>query len=776
MKRRLLRALLVLLVLVVIAAGYVWYQLQATLPPTSGTLQVAGVAAPVTITFDAMGIPQVWAQSEADAYFAVGWLHAGDRLFQMELARRSATGRLAELFGEPALELDVRQRRLGHARRAAQIVPELDEATRGLLQAYVDGVNTYIARDRLPFEFRLLGVGCEPWTVADVVALTGFQTWFTDSILERELAYQRIAAKVGEEKARSVIEAYPEWAPSTVVASPEIADLVRGVVGAQASNAWALGSERSASGSAQLASDPHGDVTALPGFLYLVGIHAADTGLDVVGATTPGMPVISMGHSRAIGWGVTAAGVDAKDFFRERLHPEHPDQYQTPDGWATFTRVPEPIKVKGREKPEELVVEISRHGPVWQRDEATGEVLTLDWTGLDRLTPASFAALFALPRATDWASFRAAAAELGAANLNFVYADAAGNIGYQMVAAVPIRPCADSRLPLPGEDGACDWQGYHPQDELPHVLNPAAGWVGNFNNRPQGDDLGYPLPGTYHPDRAWRFAELMSVHPAVDLSLSAELQLDVTDRLALTWRDEAVRRLEAQGHQDLAQLLRRWNGTMTADSKPAALINLWRAELARLIFEDELGTDMLPTVSREMVETVLGDADSPWIDDVRTPELETRDQLLDQALQRAVTAAADQAWGQIHHLTLRHPFARVLPFASLLGLQRGPYPASGSWGTLKASFNYRRQDGTFASVVAPMCRRIVDFGDVDGAHMVLPAGQSGNPMSPHFFDFFKLWQAGEYWMVPLTRERVEERAVSKLELVPVTVAEEMGQL
>jgi penicillin amidase len=777
--RILRRTGLVLFVILLGAFVFAYAYLRSTLPPTSGTVTVAGPSAPIEIDFDTLGIPQVWAQTETDAYFALGWLHAADRLFQMELLRRSADGRLSELFGEVTLPADIAARRIGHRRMAHAALGQLAPDDRARLEAYAAGVNAYVAQATLPFEFRLLGARFAPWTVEDTLAVASFQAWYSDDLTNAdEWVVKQIAGGMSVERAKSLLPGPDTPAPATAPAAsvgeavarwmlPDRAaadDLLGSLTLARASNAWALAPSKSGTSHAVLADDPHTQGPDLPGLWYIAGLHATDTGLDAVGATAPGVPGIVMGHSRAAAWGMTASGVDLHDHYVEKVDPSDPGRYLTPDGWKPFDVRHETIRVRGRAEPAALDVRWTRHGPVVYEEPTKHEVIAWRWAGFDFSPAADAASLLALPHVTDWDGFWGAVGGTSAGAFNWVFASAKGQIAYGMGSPVPIRTWSDTVLPVDGSTDAHEWQGYYPPDRKPHVVDPPEGWVANANNAPDTSGLGYTLGGLgFDGDRMLRIRQLM--HPKnkdrLDINDMIAMQLDRVDAAALRFRDDAVRVLMPLNSRTASQL-KSWDGSMTPDSTEAAVFNVWLADLNRDIFGDQLGGP----VRRVFFEAVLARPESPWYDDVRTPQVETREDMLERAMKEAYAEVGGRQWGKLAHVTLEHPMARVPVVGWLLRLRRGPYEWGGSPGTINASIYARDPAGGFVQRVGPAFRQIVDFTDVDGALMALTAGESGNPISPHFFDFWPVWRTGTYWKVPLTRARVRDRLSSTLVLRP----------
>jgi len=761
------------LVLAIVAGtliySYAW--LRSTLPPTSGTVTVEGTGARIEIDFDRMGVPQVWAASSRDAWFGLGWLHAADRLFQMELLRRVADGRLSELFGDATVDSDIEQRRIGHRRLARAGLDGLEVPARQALEAYAAGVNAYVARSTLPFEFRLLGASFAPWTIEDSLTVTSFQIWYSDDLsnVERFLVTQ-VLDGMAPDRARTLLPGAPSTSADVGLAIARrmvpdraaVASLVRSLKMSLASNAWAIAPTRSASGHAMLASDPHTQERNLPGLWYIAGLHAPD--LDVAGITAPGVPGVVMGHTRAAAWGMTASGVDLRDHYVERINPDNPGEYLTPDGWLPFDVGTETIEVRGK-PPVALEVKRTRHGPVIRENARAGEAIAWQWAGFDFSPALLVNAAISLPHVTDWPGFWARMSRAGAGAFNWVFAGADGEIGYGMGSPIPVRPAGhDGVLPVDGTTEAGDWAGYVRPDRRPHVVDPPEGWVANANDSPDIEGLGYRLSGLgFANDRIQRARAVLAATERPDFEDMMAMQLDRVDLSVLRWKDDALAALEPLSGP-ATSALRSWDGSMDRDSTTAAIVNLWLAALNRDIFADELGGP----VPHVLFEAVFARAESPWYDDTRTPEVETREDLVRRAMREALDQAAGRTWGEIATLTLAHPMARVPVLGWFLRLSRGPFPWGGSPGSLNSNFFRFDDDGAYVQGITPAFRQIVDFADVDGALMAMPAGQSGNPMSPHYFDFWPLWRTGSYWKVPLTRERVRERLASTLVLEPPT--------
>ncbi len=758
--------------------AYTTFQLST--PVTKGQIALPELESTVEITYDQMGIPQIWAENEHDMLVALGYQHAADRLFQMELLRRMAQGRLSEMLGEVTIDVDIDQRRIGHHRIASETSKSLSEKNRERLQAYCDGINAYQRTCRaMPFEFWLLPIDYEPWSIHDCLSALSFQTWVSHALMSRDEFRLKLFEELGTETSSDLAPSYPNWVPTTVAPDNRHSSIIQKSVHdwlfsndnlpfgfSRASNAWVVAPEKSQSGHAMLASDPHLEITRLPQFWYQVGLHVNETELDAVGITTAGIPAIIMGHSRAAAFAFTAAGIDITDYYREQVNPDDSGQYLTPDGWRPFDTSVDTINIAGSDTPEIVTIRHTRHGPVIDQS-ATGEFVTaLHWAGYDIDLDRAVNAAFELATVTSFEQFQQTVINMGALNANWVYADSSGNIGYQLGVPVPIRASETAFFPMEGSSLPDRDVAYYPLEQTPQALNPSEGWLATCNNKPT-DDLPYDLLGDFFANRIIRITDLLSANETVDFEQMQNFQGDQIDCSMLRWRDEVIGLLDDIGLQERTEALRNWDGSTGVESREILLIRVFLRQLTAMIFEDQLG-QYSQQVSAVKLDEIYFSDNSKWIDNINTLEqTETRSQIATAALQEALSLTGEKTWGEAQTLSMRHPMAMIPIIGSLLDLSYGPWPWSGTAGTLDASFNRAGDDSTFHSIVGPSWRFVIDMGDVDGAMMVLPAGNSGNPMSRHFFDFNQRWRDGQYWNVPISRTKVFEGSVSLLSLTPV---------
>ena len=565
--RKLLRIVLLAAALAGLLAGAGYFYLKQSLPVLEGTIRIAGLDAPVELLRDAYGIPHIRAQSIEDAYFGLGFAHAQDRLWQMEIDRRIAAGRLAEILGAKALDTDRFLRTLGVRRAADASLTHLDAGTRRLLDAYAAGVNAFLAtRPVLPPEFWLLRTRPEPWTATDSIAWIKMMAWDLGANWKNELLRMRLAKTLSNARIEELLPPYPGDAPPKIAdlkelyaglgggaqglakAMQQVAARLPHWLGAGAgSNNWVVSGKRSASGKPLLANDPHLDLSAPPVW-YFAQLSAP--GLDAIGATLPGVPGVLLGRNSRIAWGATNTGPDVQDLYIEKLQGR--DAYLTPGGPRPFTLREETIRVRGG--PDfKLTVRSTRHGPVISDVlrqakglAPQGYVLAFDWTALSP-DDTSIRAAMNLGRAQNWKEFRDALRDLQAPQQNMVYADVDGNIGFVAAGRVPVRK-ADNDLkglaPAPGWEAKYDWAGWIPFDELPQSYNPPGGEIVTANQKIVPPGYRPFITSEWQPPyRAERIKQLLDAVPRHTVPSFARMQADV---VSLPAREQLPRMLKTR--------------------------------------------------------------------------------------------------------------------------------------------------------------------------------------------------------------------------------------
>lgn len=783
------------LVILVALAGVAW--MRGSLPTTEGTVAVPGLGAPVSIRRDDFGVPHIEAGSEADAYFALGYVHAQDRLWQMESARRAGAGRLSEVLGSVTEGTDRYLRTLGLYRAAEASLAAFDADARALLDAYAAGVNGYIASHggALPPEFVVLGHRPEPWTAADsVVAVKMMSVQLSgnagDEVLRQRLLGRLSPAQVDSLWARGADDAASNPAPDPAagqarkdgsLSDGELAALMALLPPPRpiglGSNNWVVSGEHAAGGQPLFANDPHLGLTA-PTSWYLV--HLKAPGLDVAGATLPAIPVVIIGRNAHVAWGVTNTGPDVQDLFIERLDPDEPDRYLTPGGPAPFETRAEIIAIKDA-APVHMVVRTTRHGPVvsdaslrFQTLTQSGHVVAMAWTAFSD-DDTTLQAGFRLAHARDWPALARALTDYQAPQQNFVGADTAGMIGFFAPGRVPIRRNGTGWMPNRGWTGDGDWLGYIPYEALPRSESPPSGRIVTANQRIVPQDYPYFISHDWaRPYRARRIEMLLASQDGHTAAGFAAMQ---SDQLSLMAQEmlPLLTGLETTGlARELRDRLRAWDGTMAADRPEPLIFYAWYRALTQRIYADELG-DMFRAAWRlrpAFVAAVLRD-DGIWCDDVTTERREGCDVQIGAALDSAIAWLQDTygtdpdrwRWGDAHPAWHKHRVFSAIPLLGTLhdirhSMGGGPYTVS------QANIPFTDDQAPFTDIHGPGVRMVVDLADPDGTLAVISTGQSGNWFSPHYADQNPLWAAGSTVTLPMSEAAVAAATVRQLQLVP----------
>lgn len=791
---RLLIGLPVILVAALLLAGAAGYLfVQRGLPQTTGTIQVSGLHAPVQVVRDSFGIPQIYADNLEDLFFAQGYVTAQDRLWQMEFQRRVGHGRLSEVLGKSTLKTDRFLRTIGTSRAAEQDLAALDPETRTILEAYARGVNAFIGghKDNLPLEFTILSFTPAPWQPVDSLVWAKMMAWDLGGNWESELLRTRLIAVLGEERARQLLPAYPEDAPTIVEGAREQGSRGAGEQGSGGdgymamlgdlftspafstcppapllpcslasqglgSNNWVVDGTRSVTGKPLLANDPHLSIQ-MPSIWYEIGLHGA--GFDVVGASLPGAPGVVIGHNSRIAWGMTNVGPDVQDLYVEHVRSEGGRlQAEFRGQWEEVKVIRDEIPVKGQ-APDVLEIRITRHGPLLNDVvENLKEPVAFKWTATAEKSRV-VGSIARLNRAQNFDEFRQALRTFDVPAQNFVYADVDGNIGYQTPGLIPIRMKGRGEVPVPGWTGEYEWTGYVPFDELPSVYNPPTHVIVTANNRVVPESYPYFISSEWAaPYRAQRIIELLGQKEKLSPDDFKALQADtfnVRARILMPY----LLALKPEGwlQEKAMDQLRAWDLNNRADSAAASIFEVTYREIVTHTFSNKLPPDLFKdylgnaTAHHMAMQRILPDPDNPWFDDVNTPIRETRDIILQKSFAGAVDwlgrqmgdVPAEWGWGRLHTATFVH---RPLGQSGIAVLEklfnRGPIPARGSSYTVNAaSFKYTQPYGV--SSLASY-RQVIDLSDFANSWSIHTTGQSGQLLSPHYDDFIGRWQAVEY--------------------------------
>ena len=782
-----------------------YFQVRGALPPYSGQVEASGLKAPVEIQRDKNAVPHIIAGSIEDAAFGLGYVHAQDRFWQMEMTRRLGQGRLSEIVppsvvGSGLIDTDRTMRGLGLYRQASESVNSLSPGTRTQLEAYAAGVNAWLKDDDQQYGLeltllKLLSGGRyrpEPWRPADSLVWGKLMALGLDGNWRAELLRLRLARKIGDDGVKFLIEPSGDNGDATlslVRAATQGIDLDRlyratdniATQKREASNEWVLSGAHAVSGKPLLANDPHLALT-FPGIWYLARL--VGPGFDIRGASSPGSPAIVLGHNGTIGWGFTTTNLDSQDLFVERVDPTDPGRYITPDGARPFAVREETINVLWGE-PVSLRVRQTRHGVVIddflaRRDDPAnlspaGHVLALQATALDG-ADTSGEGFARLGLAQNWEEFQTAARKIVSPMQNMVYADTAGNTGLLSPARVPIRRKGDGSMPVPGWTGEFDWAGFVPFDALPRAYNPASGILVNANARVVPDNYRYFISRDwaepYRQRRANQMLQEVERHPVYGMIViqADNLSLDAVDMVPLLLKSAPRNPRAAKAHAALAS----WNHFMLAGRPEPLIYTAWLTELQRGLLADELGEalyESLTTPNVALLARILREKPG-WCDDGGTRTTETCDDAIAQALERALDGIAKQQgadldkwqWGRAHLAVHRHPLFDGVPLLRDLASVR--FPSDGGAQTLNRAQPSYRGPRPFDATHGAGYRAVYDFADLDNSRFAIPLGQSGNMLSPWSRNFVERWQALRYIEIAGTRAENARTAVGTLTLAP----------
>jgi penicillin amidase len=755
------------------------YAVRRAFPQTSGRIVLSGLQGSVEVMRDRWGIPHVYAQNDLDLFFAQGFVHAQDRLWQMEFNRRAASGRLSEIFGPVTLEADRFLRTVGLRRAAEAEAARLGEETTRMLRAYADGVNAYIAsrRGRLPLEFALLRYAPEPWSPVDSIAFGKLMAWTLSGNWDSEVLRAHLLSRFGEAGVERLLPSYPAGMPVIVPAGADYrpfrsAAALRLAAYAPArngtgSNNWVIAGSRTTTGTPILANDPHLEA-AMPSIWYEMDLSSER--FHVTGATFAGTPGVIIGHNERIAWGVTNAGPDVQDLYLERFDPDDPTRYEFRGQWEQATVVEEVITVKGRRAAVMLPVRITRHGPILNGVvEGLDAFVALRWTALEPGTILS--SVLRLDQARNWEEFREALKLWTVPAQNFVYADVDGNIGYQLPGRIPVRAKGNGLLPVPGWTGEYEWIGEIPFDELPSSFNPGRGYIITANNRIIPDGYKHFIAGEWDPGfRAQRIEAMLTAQPKVSPEVVADMQLDTTSIPGQEIRHalETVQVTEEPESSLLAEL-RAWDGVLAPASRAAAIYEAFRVALPQLLFEDALGPDMFKRYLDRAdgwtlaILRLLDEPASPWWGPGG------RDALVAKALakagetltQRLGSNRSNWTWGRLHVMRFEHPIGRV-PALGRIFNATAPPTGGDAFTVNNGGFSVK----TFRQVIVASYRQILDVGNWDHSMAIHTTGQSGLPFHRHYQDFVTPWATGQYHPLLFSSVKVLETVESSLTLSP----------
>ncbi|WP_090871459.1 penicillin acylase family protein [Oceanobacillus limi] len=760
--------LLVLAVMLFFANAYI----NKSLPQIEGTISLPELDNEVTVLTDDHGIPHIKASNDRDLYIAQGYLQAQNRMFQMELSRRQASGTLSEVVGEAVIDQDKYFRTLGLRRAAEKSYEIYSEDGKEVLQWFADGVNAYMeeatASNRLPIEFLLMGSEPAPWTPIDSLTIGKFMAFDLGGHWERQAFNYYALNNLEEEKALELFPYYPENKP-TIIGKEEI-DIASSFENAviphafNGSNNWVVSGEKTETGFPLLADDPHLGL-ATPSIWLQMQLETDD--MNVSGVIFAGVPGIILGHNDQIAWGVTNTGPDVQQLYIEERNPNNKDEFLFEDDWEEATVIDEPIHVKGGETIEYQVVE-TRHGPVvseFAGDSGKDTVLSLRWTALDATT--ELEAILEINRAKNWEEFEKGLEKFLVPAQNFVFASKDGTIAYKANGRIPIYPDGeDALLPLPGWEAEREWNGFIPYDKLPKLINPEKGFIATANNKVVDEDYPYHISNVWaQPYRYERIAEVLGGENDLNVEDMQALQMDTTNLQAREFVplfSEQLQDVELGEEERLAlDLLEEWDFKDDVGYAQPLIFHHWMDGIEDILYSDQIPESVMELfgargqTTDEILRKAIRGESSLWIEEnggietVLQVSLENTIENLVESYGQELTA---WEWGDYHKVQFDHPLSAVHPVLAYFFNNEDPMPVGGSAVTPMAAA-YNSDTGEVDHGAS--WRFAIDTSDMRTGYHIVGPGQDGHFKSEWYHNQMEDWVKGNYHITKLDEEEGE---------------------
>jgi penicillin amidase len=778
--KKILLVVVAFIVMVLIAITFYGFHLK---PQYEGEVQLSAIEKPTTVYFDDFGIPHIYADNSKDAMVALGYVHAQDRLWQMELMRRIAPGRLSEIFGEVALKNDQFFAGLGIDDASATAIAALDKKSPSyqLTMAYLDGINQYMDEGPTPIEFSLLGIKKQKFTINDVYNIFGYMSFSFAMAQKSDPLMTDIRNKYGNEylKDLGLDGAFNTLQIKNAKNKPEEYSAISKSVAALldqspippfiGSNSWVLGEKKTKNGKVIFANDPHIGFSQ-PATWYEAHIVTPD--FELYGCYLAGTPYPLLGHNRDYAYGLTMFENDDIDLYQEENNPTNANQYKTPQGFANYENRKKTIKVKDAEDVI-LNVKISRHGPV-VNDLIDGlnikNPVAMSWIYTQQ--PIQILdAVYKLSHAKDVEDFQTGVSLIAAPGLNVMYGDAKGNVAWWATGKLyKHKDGVNTNFILNGASGDDDITEYLDFSTNPSAVNPAWNYVYSANNQPEAVN-GYLYPGYYLPqDRAKRITNLLDAQEKWDKEAVAKMITDNTSAVAAAVVTNLISSLDtkslSQLEKDAVANLKSWAGTNNLNDVGPTIYNKWIYYYLKNTFEDELGKEgfeqFLNThVMKQVIANLLVNPNSVWWDNTSTKnKKETREEIVSVAFHQAINSLQKQlgnsvttwTWNKVHTVEYPHPLGKVAAFRKIFNV--GPFEVAGSNEVINNQMFHYTDEGNYAVTGGPSTRRIVDFSDVENSWSIIPTGQSGNILSSHYSDQAVLYNEGKFRKMKMNKEEI----------------------
>lgn len=764
------------IVVIVAFIGFTWF-MNKSKPVIDGELSLSVLDEDVTVTRDDKGIPHVFAKTDADLYRAQGYVQAQDRLFQMDLARRQASGRLSEIIGEATIDTDKFFRTFSLRDAAEKSLGTYDPESRQVLEWFADGVNAFIAQAKknktLSYEFALLDYEPEDWSVIDSLTIGKYMAYDLggnwNTLAFRHWALQNF----DEEKAKELFIKYPKNASSIIEANKENPVAVAGRFNAallpnefNGSNNWVVSGQKTKNGTPILADDPHLGLST-PSIWYQMHLQSPEQ--NVGGVIFAGIPGIILGHNDNIAWGVTNVGPDVQDLYIEMPNPNNPTQFRYDGKWEEAEVRDEPIKVKDGETVDFEVV-VTRHGPIMTdlafKDTEPTAQFSMQWTALQPTT--ELRAIIGFNKAKSWNGFEKALEDFKAPAQNFVFASKDGTIAYKANGQIPIRKQGDGQLPVPGDSSDYGWEGFIPWDELPTVVNPDEGFIATANNEVIGEEFPYHITDFWaQPYRFERIKEVIEANDSLTVEDMMNLQMDQHNLYAREFLPYLLPSIKAQDqdgkYKDVIKLLENWDMVDAKDSGAPLVFHTLMEKLQEVLFKDQMPEDMYElmygkfNITDQLLRTAYAGKRSIWIE-----EQGGVDATVYKALELTVTQIEDQfgknaskwKWGDFHQLTFDHTLGKASPILAAY-FNAKKVPIGGSKVTVQAADNDLAGNVTHGA----SWRFVVDVGDLSAAYHIVGPGQSGHVKSAWYQDQVMDWANGDYHQTYVRKDDIKGKTL-----------------
>ncbi len=783
--------LFTIIIVFVIGGFFLYNMLTSSLPDYNGKISSKQISSDIEIYRDSMAIPYIIANDDEDAAFALGYVHAQERLFTMDLARRAGAGRLSEILGSETIPFDLMFRTVGIRRMAEMIKSRMDKHSLKILEAYSNGINLYIdqAKGHYPVEFDILNYSPYKWKPLDCLIMGRMMAWELNVSWWTDVVFSELVQKLGDEKVKEILPDYPENAPFIIPPDlkkmPDISSSLMdtdrkfrkffGIEGTHiGSNNWIVNKQMSASGAPIIANDPHLGYSA-PGKWYAAVIRSKDWNAE--GYTLPGVPVFVIGKNQNISWVLTNIMLDDADFYVEKIDSSGKNYFYD-NKWYPLQIIKDTINVKDSASVP-FTIKITRHGPIisgihpykvlYPDTRIDTSAVTMRWTAQDYSD--EFTAFLKINKAKDWKEFKAAFSTYAVPGQNFVYGDDKGNIGYVFGGKLPLRGEQNPTFVMDGTLSKNDWKGYVPQNEIPDLFNPPDNYIASANNKTI-KNFKYHISNLWEPpSRIERITELLHSKQKQSVSDYMKYQMDFVSPYAKELTGYILNafnnvRITDANLKLTIELFQNWNYEMDQYSQVPAIYAVFFNHLLQNIYKDKMGHDMYneflftTNVPYRSVMQLMEKPDSWWFDDQSTSRIEDRDEVIRKSLSEALTDLETKfgkdlkewQWGKLHHAVFKHAFSG---FSSIVDnvINIGPFEIGGD-GTTIFNTEYpfyesiekfpRFRHSEFENNLGPSMRYIYDFSKPDEFYMILTTGESGNIMSDHYSDMSQMWLRGKY--------------------------------